>query len=389
MAQDYYEVLGVGKTATPDEIKKAYRKLAHKHHPDKGGSDAEKFKEVNEAYQVLSNAEKRSQYDQYGQTFEDAQRSGQGFGGGNPFGGQGGNPFGGGFDFSGFANGAGVEFDLGDIFGDLFGGQHSRQARREKGIDLEMPITITFEEAVFGVEKHITLEKKDACKTCGGNGAKPDTKVVTCPQCHGQGQIRTTRRTVFGDMASSTTCDKCDGSGQIPQDPCETCSGRGILRQEKTIEVKIPAGIDDGQRVAIRGEGELGYRGSTPGDLYLSVRVKPSKDFKRQGFNLYKDLPVSFTQAALGAKLKVETLDGDIELKVPSGTQPGKVLRVSGKGVPVINTNRRGDLYITVRVVVPHKLSKQETELIKKLAELNGESVEVNKSFWENIKDSF
>jgi molecular chaperone DnaJ len=388
MAKDYYEVLGVPKTATQDEIKKAYRKLAHKHHPDKGGSDQEKFKEVNEAYQVLSDAEKRGQYDQYGQTFEDAQRNG----GGPGFGGfgQGGNPFGaGGFDFSGFGGGQGVEFDLGDIFGDIFGSQRSRQARRERGIDLEMPLTISFEEAVFGVEKTLTLEKKDACRTCEGSGAKPGTKVITCPTCHGQGQIRTTRQTVFGNVASSTTCDNCDGSGQIPEDPCDACKGKGILRQEKTIEVKIPAGIDDGQRVRINGEGELGYRGSKPGDLYLSVRVKPHKEFKREGSNLYKDLPVSFTQATLGTKIKLETLDGEIELKIPSGTQPGKILRVNGKGVPFINSSRRGDLFITVRVVIPNKLSKQETELIKKLGELSGETVEVNKSFWENIKDSF
>ncbi len=385
--KDYYEILGVSKTSSQDEIKKAYRKLAHKHHPDKGGSDQEKFKEINEAYQVLSNAEKRGQYDQYGQTFEDAQRNGGGFGG---FGGQGGgNPFGGGFDFSGFGGGDGVEFDLGDIFGDLFGGQKSRQARRERGIDLEMPMTISFEEAVFGVEKSITLEKKDACKVCEGSGAKPGTKVVTCSVCHGQGQIRTTRRTVFGNVASSTTCEKCDGSGQVPEDPCDNCNGGGILRQEKTIEVKIPAGIDNGQRVAIRGEGELGYRGSKPGDLYLAIRVKPHKEFKRQGVDLFKDLPVSFTQAALGTKIKMETLDGDIEIKIPSGTQPGKVLRVNGKGVPMINSTRRGDLFITVRVVIPNKLSKQETDLIKKLGELNGETVEVNKTFWENIKDSF
>lgn len=386
MSKNYYEVLGVKKDASADEIKKAYRKLAHKYHPDKGEGNDAKFKEVNEAYQVLSDGEKRSQYDQYGQTFDQAQRNGQGFGG---FGGQGGNPFGGGFDFSGFGQGGGVEFDLGDIFGDIFGGQGARQARRERGIDLEMPLTITFEEAVFGVEKTLTLEKKDACKTCDGSGAKPGTKVVTCPTCHGQGQIRTQRRTIFGNIASSVTCEKCEGSGQVPEDPCESCKGSGILRQEKTIEVQIPAGIDNGQRVAIRGEGELGYRGSKPGDLFLSIRVKPHKEFKRQGYNLYKDLPVSFTQATLGTKIELETLDGRIELKIPSGTQPGKVFRVTGKGVPVINSTKRGDLFVTARVIIPHKLSKQEEELIKKLANLNGESAEVRKSFWENIKDSF
>ncbi|HMQ02121.1 MAG TPA: DnaJ C-terminal domain-containing protein, partial [Candidatus Doudnabacteria bacterium] len=293
-----------------------------------------------------------------------------------------------GFDFSGFG-GSGVEFDLGDIFGDLFGSQRARQARRERGIDLEMPLTISFEEAVFGVEKSLTLEKKDACKTCGGDGAKPGTKVVTCSVCHGQGQIHTQRRTILGNIATATTCDRCEGSGKVPEVPCDTCSGSGIKRQEKTIEVQIPAGIDHGQRVRIIGEGEVGYRGSKPGDLYLIVRVKPHKEFQRRGSDLYTDLPLSFTQAALGTKLELTTLDGVIELKIPSGTQPAKVFRIAGKGVPLVNSNKRGDLFVTARVVVPHKLTKEETELIEKLAKLNGESVEVNKSFWENIKDSF
>lgn len=383
MAKDYYEILGVSKTASADDIKKAYRKLAHKYHPDKGEGNDAKFKEVNEAYQVLSNAEKRGQYDQYGQTFEQAQRNGQGFGGaGGPFGA-------GGFDFSGFGGPGGAEFDLGDIFGDLFGSRSARQARRERGIDLEMPLTITFEEAVFGTEKSITLEKKDACKVCEGSGAKPGTKVVTCSVCHGQGQIRTQRQTILGNIATSTPCDHCGGDGKIPEVPCDTCAGSGIKRQEKTIEVKIPAGIDNGQSVAVRGEGEVGYRGSKAGDLFLAIRVQPHKELKRQGFNLYKELPISFTQAALGTKVHVETLDGNIELKIPAGTQAGKVFRVAGRGVPVVNSSKRGDLFITARVIVPHKLTKEESELIKKLAELNGESVEVNKSFWENIKDSF
>lgn len=379
--KNFYDVLGVNKSASADEIKKAYRKLAHQYHPDKGQGNEDKFKEVNEAYQVLSNAEKRGQYDQYGQTFEQAQASGAGFGGqGNPFEG-----FQGGF---GGQNG-GMEWDLGDIFGDIFGMRDQRAARRTRGIDLEMEIVLKFEEAVFGVEKNLDIEKKDKCPTCKGDGAEPGTKVVTCPKCHGQGQIRTQRRTIFGNIQSSVSCDRCDGFGKIPESPCHTCKGQGVLRQKKTLQVKIPAGIDNGQRIRISAEGEVGYRGTSPGDLYLAVRVAPHPDFKRDGYNLYRDIPVSFAQAALGAKTHVQTLDGEIELKIPPGTQGGKVFRVAGRGVPHINSSRRGDLFVTARVIVPSKLNKKETELLQKLAELEGETVEVNKGFWESIKDSF
>lgn len=387
MAQNYYDILGVSKSASADEIKKAYRKLAHKYHPDKGEGNDAKFKEVNEAYQVVSNPEKRSQYDQYGQTFEQAQRNGGGPGYGAGFGGFGGqNPFGGGF--GGFG-GEGVEFDLGDIFGDIFGSRESRQARRNRGIDLEMPLTISFEDSVFGVKKTITLEKKDKCKICDGTGAHPGTKVVTCPTCHGQGQIKTQRNTIFGAVSSAVSCDKCGGDGKIPESPCDNCKGEGVLRQEKTLEVTIPGGIDNNQRIRVNGEGEVGYRGSQAGDLYLLIRVKPHKDFARDGFNLHTEIPISFTQAALGSKVKVITLDGDIELKIPAGTQPNKVFKISGKGVTYVGSSKRGDLLVTVRVVVPNKLTKKEAELFKQLAELNGETVEVNKSFWESLKDNF
>jgi molecular chaperone DnaJ len=273
----------------------------------------------------------------------------------------------------------------------MFGGRRAEsQSRRTRGIDLEMGIKITFEEAVFGVEKTLRLEKQDTCKTCGGNGAAPGSKVVTCPKCHGQGQIRTQRRTIFGTVASSTSCDRCDGMGKIPEVACKTCGGSGILRQEKTLQVKIPAGIDNGQRIRVQGEGEAGYRGSSAGDLYLVVTVQPSKEFERDGFTLLKELPVSFTQAALGTKIILKTLDGDIELKIPSGTQSGTVLKVKSKGVPHINdSGRRGDLLITVRVIVPSKLSKKEKELLKQLASERGETVEVDTGFWDSVKDSF
>ena len=382
MAKDYYDILGVPKSSSADDIKKAFRKKAHEFHPDKGNGNAEKFKEVNEAYQVLSDAQKRQQYDQYGQTFDQAARNGGGFQGqGNPFGG---------FDFGGGFSNGGVEFDLGDIFGDIFGGQSQRSSRRSRGIDLEMGLTINFEEAVFGVEKQITLEKKDACKTCGGSGAAPGAKVITCPKCHGQGQIRTTRRTIFGNIASAQGCDRCEGTGKVPEVACKTCGGSGSLRQEKTISIKIPAGIDNGQRVRVQGEGEAGYRGSEPGDLYLLIRVMPHKEFTRDGFNLLKELPVSFTQASLGAKVIVKTLDGDIELKIPGGTQAGTVFKVKDKGVPHVNNpSRRGDLLITARVIVPKKLSKKEKELLKQLAEERGESVEISGDFWNEVKNSF
>lgn len=377
--KSYYDILGIGKSASADEIKKAYRKKAHEFHPDKGSGNEAKFKEVNEAYQVLSDSDKRSQYDQYGQTFEQARANGGYAGQGNPFGG---------FDFGGGFGGNGVEFDLGDIFGDIFGGRAQRQQQR-RGIDLEMPITITFEESFFGATKSVNLDKKDACQSCSGSGAANGTKIVTCPTCHGQGQIRTTRKTIFGNIQSAVACDRCGGDGKIPETPCTTCSGSGIKRRNKTLEVKIPAGIDNGQRIRINGEGEMGYRGTKPGDLYLAVRVQQSKIFKRDGSNLYKDLPISFTQAALGAKINTDTVDNKIELKIPAGTQTGKVFRLSGKGMPEVGANRSGDLFITARVVVPGKLTAKEKELIKELAKLRGESVEVNESFWESIKNSF
>jgi molecular chaperone DnaJ len=242
-----------------------------------------------------------------------------------------------------------------------------------------MGLAVDFKEAAFGAVKTIVLEKQDACKICSGSGATPPSKIITCPKCHGQGQIRVQRRTIFGVIQSASICDRCQGQGKIPETACATCRGSGVLRQGKTIEVKIPAGIDNGQRIRVAGEGEAGYRGSSAGDLYLVMQVAPSRDFARDGFDLRKSLPVSFTQASLGSKIIVKTLDGDIELKIPAGTQSGTVFKVKDKGVPHLNhPNRRGDLLITARVITPAKLSRKEKELLKQLAAERGETVQVD-----------
>lgn len=376
MAKDFYQTLGVSKTATPEEIKKAYRRLAHEHHPDKDKGNAEKFKEINEAYQVLSNPDKRANYDRFGSANPNMGGGPGGFGG-----------FGG-FDFNDFAQGFGQQAggfdDAFDIFSDIFGGGRQRDSR-SRGIDLEMDLKLTFEEAVFGVEKEIELEKKDTCQHCNGNGAEPGSKVTTCPKCHGQGQIRVTRRTILGNMQTVSTCDQCNGQGKVPEKPCTECKGTGQLRRSKTLKVKIPAGVDDGSRVRITGEGEVGYRGSSAGDLYLHLHVKPHPTLKREREHIYSETPISFYQAALGTTINVDGVDGQMEVKVPAGTQSGKVLRLKGKGVPYVNSTSRGDHYVTVRVVTPTKLTKKEKDLFKKLAEEKGESVEVDEGFWSKF----
>ncbi|MBL8029881.1 MAG: molecular chaperone DnaJ [Candidatus Doudnabacteria bacterium] len=376
MTKDFYQSLGVPKGASQEEIKRAFRKKAHEFHPDKGNGNADKFKEINEAYQVLGDDQKRKAYDTYGSNWEAASQA-RASNGQSPFEG---------FDFSGGSGSWGFGDDLGDIFSDFFGGRQEATSRRNRGIDLEMSLSIAFEEAVFGVEKTVTLEKKDTCIVCEGSGASEGSKLITCAICKGSGQVVAARRTIFGTVQSRTVCERCEGTGKVPEIACQACGGNGLKRQDKTISVKIPAGIDNGQRVRVMGEGEAGYRGSSPGDLYLFINVKPSKEFTRDGFNLHKDLPISFTQAALGAKILVKTLDGDIELKVPSGTQSATVFKVKEKGVPYVNAERRGDLLLTARVIVPQKLSKKEKELLKKLADERGEVVEVDKGFWESIK---
>jgi molecular chaperone DnaJ len=360
MAKDYYQVLGISKGASADEIKRAYRKLAAEHHPDRGGEDV-KFKEINEAYQVLSDPAKRQQYDAYGQTFDQAQRQG-GFGG---------DPFGG-FDFSGGYGQGGVEFDFGDIFSTIFGGGGGGPAsaeRRNRGIDLEMPLEISFEEAVFGVEREVELEKKNKCQKCDGNGAEPGHKVVNCSKCHGAGSIKSSRRTILGTIATQVACDTCHGTGKVPEKACNECNGSGIKVGRKKLTISIPPGIDNGQKIRIKGEGEAGYRGSENGDLYIAVRVKASKEFERRGFDLFREMEISFPQAALGDTVDIQTVDGEVKMKIPNGTPSGKVFRVSGKGVPYLNRSGRGDLFVTVNVKIPERLSKKQKELIKQLAD--------------------
>lgn len=377
MALDYYQTLGVSKSASADEIKRAYRKLAHEHHPDKDKGNEAKFKEINEAYQVLSNPEKRAQFDRFGSNFQNT-AGGNGAGGFNP-------GAAGGFDFSNFAQGfgGGVEFeDAFDIFSDIFSGGGGRTPRRERGVDLEMDLNLTFEEAVFGTEKEVTLEKMDVCEHCHGIGAEPGSKVMTCPKCHGQGQIRTTRRTILGQMSSVVTCDQCDGTGKVPEIPCSVCKGSGRKRRVKTIKIKIPAGVEDGQRIRIPNEGEVGYKGSNFGDLYLRLHVGNNPKFKREGPNIYTEAPISFYQAALSTEIEVQTVDGPVKVKIPAGTQSGKVFRLKGKGAPILNGSGRGDHFVTVHVVTPTKLTKKEKELFKQLAAEEGESVKPNEGFW-------
>jgi molecular chaperone DnaJ len=357
MSKDYYEILGVPKGASKDEIKKAFHKLAHKYHPDKNKGDDKKFKEVNEAYQTLSDEKKRMQYDQFGS-------AGPGF---NQGGFQGGQQGFGGFDFSGFQNG-GVEFDmgdLGDIFGDFFGGgmRGGRQQVR-RGRDISTEIHITFAESIFGITRKILFTKQSHCNTCKGSGAKPGTSMETCGKCNGQGQVHETRRSFLGAFSQVVTCDTCMGSGKIPKEKCESCKGAGVKRQEEEVEVQVPAGIKDGEMIRMTGMGEAVPKG-TAGDLYIRIMVKPHTLFKRQANDLTMTLEIKLTDALLGASYPIETLDGRVEIKIPEGINHGEILRIKGKGVP--HNSKRGDLLITIRIKLPTKLSKKAREEIEKL----------------------
>lgn len=347
MSKDYYKTLGVEKNASQDEVKKAFRKLAHQWHPDKTGGDEAKFKEINEAYQVLSDADKRRRYDQFGSAAFDGPAGGPGAGFG-------------GFDFSGM----GFE-DLGDIFGDAFGfGGGGRRRRKTRGADVQMDVDLSFEEAVFGADKDVTLTTHAVCERCAGSGGEPGSGVKSCETCGGSGVRVTVQRTMLGNIQSRSACPTCGGAGKIVEKPCSSCGGAGVERKRRTITVHIPEGVDDGNVMRLRGEGEAA-KGGESGDLYLRLHVAPDRRFAREGSLIRSEARVNFTQAALGAEIDVETLDGTVSLKVPPGTQSGTEFRLRGKGVP--EGGRRGDHFVTVRVVTPQKLSKKQQQMFREI----------------------
>ncbi len=373
--RDYYEVLGVSKGASSDELKKAYRKLAKQYHPDINPGDKEaeaKFKEANEAYSVLSDDQKRSQYDRFGHSAFDGGASG----------------FGGGFEGFGFGG-------LDDLFETFMGGgmggrSGARKNGPRRGNDLQYALEITFEEAAFGVEKEISVTRLQACTTCGGSGAKPGTNPETCKHCSGTGQVRYAQNTPFGQFVNVKTCDVCRGEGKIITAPCETCSGKGRVSKNSRMSIRIPSGIDEGQTISLKGEGEPGIKGGPSGDLYVTIHIKPHPLFKREGYDVVCDIPVSFTQAALGAEIDIPTLDGMTKYTMPEGTQTATVFKLRSKGVKHLRNNSRGDQYIRVNVEVPTKLSSKQKELLRQFAEVSGdEGLEQKKGFFNKMKDLF
>ncbi len=372
--RDYYEVLGVQKTATDAEIKKAYRKLAKENHPDMnpGDKSAEgRFKEINEAYEVLSDAGKRSRYDQFGFAGVDPSYAAQngGYGGG----------FDGGFDFG----------DLGDIFGSFFGGGFGGGTRSrtgpQRGDSLRMGLTISFEEAAFGCEKEVSLERVEQCETCKGSGAAPGTSPETCTGCGGTVQQR--RQTPMGVFATTGPCPKCGGKGKVISTPCKSCGGSGQTRKRKTVKVTIPAGIDDRQIISLRGQGNAGRNGGPAGDLQIVISVQPHQLFRRDGADVYCDAPITFTQAVLGGELEIPTIDGKVSYTLPEGTQTGTTFRLKGKGIPVVNGRGRGDQFVTVHIETPRGLNREQKEALRKFSDtLKEHNYKERKSFFDMFK---
>lgn len=369
--RDYYEILGVSKGASDDELKKAYRKQAKKYHPDLNPDNKEaeaKFKEANEAYAVLSDPDKRRRYDQFGHGGVDGQ----------------------GFDTSGFS---GFE-DLSDLFGDLFGfggGSRSRAKRPMRGRDITYRITLEFMEAVFGTEKTIEVTLSDICSTCNGDGAKPGTSHRTCGRCHGSGTIQTQQQTLFGTMMSQTTCPECNGAGTIIDEKCTTCHGSGRERKTKSLNIKVPAGINNGEALTLRGEGEPGVNGGPRGNIYVEVHVKRHEILRREGYNTYVTIPITFAQAALGGTIEIPTVDGNVSYELKEGTQPNDVITLKGKGIPYINRNNiRGDAFATIDLEVPHKLNEQQKQMILDFdAGLSTRNYNKREGFFTKIKNLF
>ena len=351
MAKDYYQILGVDKKASKEDIKKAFRTQAHKYHPDKGG-DQTKFKEASEAYSVLSDEKKRAQYDMYGSAGPGMGGAGQGFGG---------------FDFSGqgFDPSQFQDFDLGDIFGDFFGGGRGR-SRTPRGRDISIDLEIPFNESVFGTDRNVLLTKTSACSRCHGSGGEPGTESKTCPTCNGQGQIHESRRSFLGTFNTVITCPECHGNGKVPKEKCKQCKGEGVERKQVEIKIRVPAGINDGEMIRLSGEGEA-VAGGTPGDLYVKIHVRPHPVFKKEGQNLYMDLSIKLSDALLGKDIPIQTLDGEVTVRIPAGITFGEILRVKGKGVPADRGGRRGDLMIRIRIDLPRKLSKEGKKLVEEL----------------------
>ncbi|MBQ6400870.1 MAG: molecular chaperone DnaJ [Firmicutes bacterium] len=378
--RDYYEVLGLKKGASEDEIKKSFRKLAMKYHPDKNPGDKEaeeKFKEINEAYAVLSDPEQKQKYDQFGHAGVDPNSfAGGGFGG-----------FGGFEDIFDMFSGA---FGGGGAFGGAFGGQARRSNAPRKGNDIQKSMTIDFTEAAFGCKKQIKLTKYVKCKTCGGTGAKPGTSKKTCPNCGGTGEVRTQQRTPLGTFQSVSPCPNCNGTGQINESPCTDCNGTGRVRDTVKLTVNIPAGVDNDSVIPIRGQGEPGINGGPDGDLYIVINVRPHKIFERRGQDLWLEIPISFDQAALGDDIVVPTLEEKVSYKVPAGTQPGTVFRLKGKGVKSVRSNRKGDLYVKVVLEVPTKLNSKQKKAVKAMGEAVTDDCYQKKSrFLKAIKEFF
>ena len=368
MSKDYYNLLGVAKSASKEEIKKAFREKAHVFHPDKKGGDEKKFKEINEAYQVLGNDEKRKQYDQFGTTFDQQ----GGFGGGMNW-----------EDIMRSARGGGtysnMDFgdigDLGDILGDLFGGgfgfggSRSRARTQTRGRDLEINITLEFKEAVFGIKKTIELHKLNICEKCNGSGAEPGSKMIICKTCGGQGKVRKMQRTILGNIQTVAVCEECLGEGKIHEKKCSKCDGQGRIKEKKDIDIKIPAGVDEGTTLKMSGEGEAGLRGAKTGDLYIHLRVKPDLYFKRENDNIFTREEVNFSTAALGGEVEVKTIDGIVNLKILAGTQSNKIFILRGRGVPHFQHHGRGDHLVQIDVKIPSHLTKRQKELLEELGE--------------------